>query len=199
MSSRRGDDRVHRLGLLSHVAGVGCVLAAAGAVWGLVCLPLQAGNVETRNQLDAALRLVHESREIRKAFEETRAEYDRTGRELVELRRRIPASAAESDFLKQTAELASREGVSILEFHPGRTSQGELCHQMDVRLKARGGYAGVCRFLSGLNELTRLCRTKSVKVSADGATEGLYHLELSLEIFFGLEARAEAVTLEPKR
>lgn len=199
MSSRRGDERVRRLGLLSHAAGVGCVLAAAGAVWGLVCLPLQAGNVETRYQLDAALRLVHESREIRKTFEETRAEYDRTSRELVELRRRIPAASDESEFLRQTAELASQMGVSILEFHPGRTSQGDLCQQMDVRLKARGGYPGVCRFLGGLSDLTRLCRTKSVKVTADGATEGLYHLELSLEIFFGLEPQAEGVNAEPNR
>lgn len=189
MSSRKGDDQVRRLGLLSHVAGAGCTLAAAGAVWGLVCLPLQASNTETRQQLDAALVLVHDSREIRKTFDETRAEYDRTSRELVQLRQRIPQSAGESEFLREAAALASTVGVSITEFHPGRGSAGDLCQRMDVRMKARGEYTGACRFLSGLNELTRLCRTKSVKVTADGATEGLYHLELSLEIFYGLEAQ----------
>ena len=138
MSSRRGDERVRRLGLLGHAAGAGCVLAAAGAVWGLVCLPLQAGNVETRCQLDAALRLVHQSREIRQTFEETRAEYDRTSRELVELRRRIPSSSDESDFLKQTADLASQAGVSVRKTSIGsRSASGTVAASRIARIGVR--------------------------------------------------------------
>lgn len=145
-----------------------------------VALLAQADAVRARRQ-----RLQEDERQIRE--------------QLLQVRRRIPPSASEAEFLEELTEHASRCGLQILDFVPGETRPSGEHLRTRVRLTATTDYAGFCRFLRGIRQLERLCDVDQITLTAEDPAANAQSLELGLSIFHAAPLSVAEATEEPIR
>ena len=103
--------------------------------------------------------------------------------QLTDLMARIPAARNESDFLAQLAELAHQYELKIRNYRPGVVFEKEKHSEMEIRLSAEDSYQSCCRFLAGLESLSRLCRITHLNISVPDDAE-IYPIEMTLRIYF---------------
>jgi Tfp pilus assembly protein PilO len=107
----------------------------------------------------------------------------RVTQELQQVRRRIPASAAEADFLEELSEHAEDCGVTIEDFIPGEVEAMGEHMRTQVRITATTDFGGFCRFLRQLRTLERLCDVDEVVMTSVDPAVNEQSLELTLSIF----------------
>lgn len=145
-------------------AGVlGCIGLVAGA-WFLLHAPLNAEAAELTRARDE-LRDLHDSRPRVIADNRARKEtIDSLKAELKQLNDRLPDAPDAQQMLHAVSRLARDSDVTLPEFQPGGESQWGELHSVIVRLQIRGTYAGICRFLRGLESMERVSRVTQLNL-----------------------------------
>ena len=101
-----------------------------------------------------------------------------------ELVSRVPVDPAEAEYLSQVTELARSSSVAIDQYHPGLPVEHEDYGSLEVVVHLHAPYENVCRFLAGIETLPRLCRARSLKITAPETEGEDYHVEVTLQIYF---------------
>lgn len=107
-------------------------------------------------------------------------------------RAKIPEQAGESEFLAQLTNLALQSGLSIRDYTPGPATRLAEHHMVEVEVSAEGDHAGLCQFLNGLPELSRLCRLTELDIETPKSGESRYPIQLKMQIFFQPPSRGDA-------
>ena len=102
----------------------------------------------------------------------------------VAIQQRIPAEALEGEFLAQLSKTAQAEGVQILDYRPGLAAARGDYSQMEIGLSCEGTYAGLCGFVSRLEQMPRLAQLVQVQIESR-RDSSIYPAEMSLVIYFG--------------
>ena len=101
------------------------------------------------------------------------------------LQSRVPGSAESGSFLKYVSDIARQQNLSISDFQPARSTEGDGYTAMEVILNGRGSFASICSFFDQLSKVTRLSKVKDVSV-AIGDDSNEYPVKTTLVIYFGL-------------
>ena len=184
-------DRLRKLDIALHGAGLALLLLSIGAAWALGYQPLETarGEAEARcaeinDLLGSAGRLRHEQAQLKRSLADARDEE-------IRLLARVPDEAHEADFLSQMSHLAKEVGMELRDYRPGQVQPQATCSAMEVALTCEGPYESLCRFLDGVGRLPRLVNLSQLEV--EGSHGGsIYLTTLKLVIYFGAVANGAA-------
>lgn len=107
---------------------------------------------------------------------------------LQQLRSKFPNVPEESAFLQQLSERATDNKVLLGEFRPGSTSKRSNCKEIDLKLRATGRYADICRWLDSFESLPRLVNVSQFSLTGPAAPGGDCVVDVQLSLLFGLDS-----------
>jgi Tfp pilus assembly protein PilO len=98
-------------------------------------------------------------------------------------KQRVPREARVPEFLHEVSAVLADEETTRRELIPGAArSQGDY-EELPITITFESSFAGAFRTLSRIEQLTRLSRVDSVKMTSAAGGTGLVRVELKLVIF----------------
>lgn len=97
--------------------------------------------------------------------------------------RRLPRYQEIDGFLRQITGNLSEEGLGNPLIETGNPTKEQLFHTLPIKMKFRGSYLSLARFLERLEKAERLTRVGMLKINADPNHESL-DIELQVNIYF---------------
>lgn len=173
----------HGIRIVKLTMAVGGGLVCVGLVLGmyfLVYAPLNAEAADLRAKRDALQNMRNSKGEVHARNEQKRKRLLALQKELKSLEQRIPADARFEQLLRHVSGLANESEVKMLDFQPSGGAEWGKLRSAIVRVQLRGGFSGICRFLSGLNTIKRVTRATKIHVRMADRKTGT--LEVSLEL-----------------
>jgi Tfp pilus assembly protein PilO len=153
----------------------------AAAVW-LYFLPLGRDAVGVEQQVTVSEGFVQTAARIRTENADLKRRAAELETKMAGLMARIPDKPQESEFLANLATLASETGLMIREYRPGVVTKREKYDELEIELSAQASYESLCRFLSGMQSLSRLCQISQLEIKADEGAA--YSIDMELHVFF---------------
>lgn len=102
------------------------------------------------------------------------------------VRAKSPTAPEEMRFLQQLSELAHANKVTFSDFRPGGVVNHPDFKQIELSLRGQGPYAGLCRWLAGLQDLPRMVHVSHLTIVAPSTNNGDCTVDLQLHLVFGL-------------
>ncbi len=172
-----------------------CVSLTAGLAclgWLLVNhMQLQQADIVQRTaECHSLLRHAHDMHRAAGQLQEDTAAIQQA---LSTLRAKWPDTADETTFLQLVSQLAADHGVSVSDYRPGGVAKHAEFHEIELRLSGSGPYAGLCRWLVGLNELPRVVRLSQLTIVAPTVPGGDCAVDIHLQLMFGLDPATRLV------
>ncbi len=187
-TSRPADTGGHRelsaFGWSLHGAGLAVTAAVVIALAVIVIRPLRAEATRVRAGILAASNYLQQEDQIESRHEQFQATLTEQQRLQADLLAQVPERPRESEFLAQLTELSRSTGMSINGYTPGETTQHNSHASLAIRLKAHASHESLCRFLTGLETLPRLCHVTHLHVATPTLTDTVYPVEMTVRIFF---------------
>jgi Tfp pilus assembly protein PilO len=165
-----------------HAAGA---LAAGGlvaAAVGLFFVPLTRDAAGVEQQVTVSEGFVQTAERIRTENADLKRRAAELETQMAGLMARIPDKPQESEFLANLATLAGETGLTIREYRPGVVTRKEKYDELEIELSAQANYESLCRFLSGMQSLSRLCQISQLEIKTDEDTG--YSIDMELHVFF---------------
>jgi Tfp pilus assembly protein PilO len=139
-----------------------------------------------------ALRQSHadELQNLRVAEDQTRRLPDVAGdvrllRARLERTKRLPPQDELPACIKEIDMLGQQSALRTFDITPGSPHRQELFNDMPVDLRFQGDYVDVVNFLRKLDEVQRLTRVRSIKMSSThDRKSGQVEVQLSMELYF---------------
>lgn len=103
---------------------------------------------------------------------------------------RVPATADETEFLRQLAAIARAAELEIRDYRPGRVSQWPTHREVELSVRAEGSYESFCHFLAALGRLPRVCRVSQLTFSAPDRPNQPSVIDFQIALTFGLSPAA---------
>jgi hypothetical protein len=179
------------LALLLHGFGLGVAVVIIAAV-GLTYRAVQARVADMRSEQQQATRLLRQARDVHRDHEELTQRLEFVRAELDGLRAFYPETLNETEVLEQVSTLCDKAELALHDFHPGATADFPTHKELEVRFHCDGAYAGICRFLAGLEEFPFRCRISHLNVAAPTAPGQHCGLDLQLRLSFALKEKSLA-------
>lgn len=176
--------KLRQFGLALHGVGLLVTLGIVASLYAIGSVSFDARSRETATTIAAKRQFLDSAGPITKSYEELKQQLQNEETRLSELFERIPQHPQESDFLAQLAKLARQSNVTIRQFSRGEATKEATYSGMEVQLTAQASHASVCRFLSGLADLRRLCHVRKLSISSGGEDQADYPVDMTLRIFF---------------
>ena len=85
--------------------------------------------------------------------------------------------------------------MSISDFQPGKSVEGDGFTAMEVVLSGRGSFASICTFFDRLSKVARLSKVKDLNVTV-AEDNPKYPMKTTLVIYFGLTDKRAAAAKE---
>jgi len=187
-------EKLQRFGMVLHAGSALITLAIVLVMFGVLYLRLDTGNRKTAGLVLDKQQFLESARSISSTHDQLEQQLRDEEARLKKMIERIPATPQESGFLGELAKLARESGVSIQQFSRGVATEKQTHSEMQVQLSANASHASICRFLSGLAGLRRLCHVRDVSISKATKADQGYPIEITLRIFFAplRQARIDA-------
>lgn len=167
---------------LHIVACAACLLLlAAGAATGRWLSTFAEDN---QSRGDAAAACLVQEAEISQRNNRLRAELDTAKGKFAALNACLPAGPREAELIAQLADIGKASGLEINSFRPGHKTEHADLGQLELRLSATGPFSGLCRFLSELPTLPRLCHVGGLEISPLDEAGATIAAELQLHVLF---------------
>jgi Tfp pilus assembly protein PilO len=165
-----------------------CGLAVAGALFCAVYVPaigaLRSEQARIEDDISSARRLLDSAEDLRREHRDLSSQEGQAEARTEQLLARIPHAPQESEFLAHVARLAQDAPLSLKDFRPSESKSHDRFSEMEIQLSAEGSYTGICRFLTGLENLPRLCSISRLSIDSERGSNGNYPVELTLMIYF---------------
>jgi Tfp pilus assembly protein PilO len=182
-----------------HSLGLGGTLAVVALAYFLLIRPADLETRQIHAQVQQRAGYLSTADAIHSHNRELKSRLDETENLLAQVKRRIPESAQEADFLAQLAAAAEHSGVEIVDYRPAASVSQDRHSEVTIQLSAKGSYAAMCRLLHRLESLPRLCHITGMEINAGGNDPRVYTFDLTLQIFFSQKRPAVASNEESKR
>ena len=188
----------HLLRLLS--TSVGAVLWGSMLLgyYALFHVPLHRHEDEQLAKIADLQVLLHNSSNVHTTHRTLREAMNSLQNQITEVRRRIPNSPLEGEFLSDATRLALEEHISIETFHRQNMTSFSDYSEVDVVLQGRGSYASICRFLFRVTELDRMSTVRSMTIERD-AVEDMYPFKVVYSLQFGIKTDLGPLEQEKQR
>lgn len=185
MNAAETRKRVSALNRNCNVTGTGLTVLLLVGLYVFAFRPILADSARVGKLESATQEFLDTSDDITRETRESQSQSATLDQELTRILAGVPESANESEFLGQLATLADGSGLKLGQFRPGQTTQKDTYRQLEIELTGQGTYPAICRFLSGLKDLDRLCRLETLNISSnDSAGTAPYPIRMTLVIFF---------------
>ena len=184
---------LHNLVWLSHLTVykllfAGITVALALGNWAVIAW-LQDQQQQTDNRVADSHSLLRRAREVHASHRHWQAQ-TKVARQTVEnLAAKMPASPQESQFLHELSEMAATNQVTLSDFRRGNIADYKEFKEIELRVRGAGTYAGLCRWLTGLEGLPRTVRVSQMTLSAPATAGGHCSVELDLHLRYGLNRK----------
>ncbi|QDU54770.1 type 4a pilus biogenesis protein PilO [Aeoliella mucimassa] len=182
------DRRMLRLLTTSIGAAVWGVLVLG--YYGLYHVPLHNRESEHRERIANLSVLLNDNTNVHAMHRQLRETKTHLEDQIAGIRRRIPISPLEAQFLSETTKLASQHRVIIDNFRRQEIASFKDYSEVDVVISGRGSYSSVCQFLHGVNQLERLSTVRSMSLKRSDV-EGVYPFEVVYSLQFGIQTDLE--------
>jgi Tfp pilus assembly protein PilO len=179
------DPETVRFGRLLHYSGVAITLLCGAGAYTCLFTPIERDIFNVSMRIDELTESSRNAAAINSEHEKLSGHLKDIQARYTALQGRVPGNAEAGSFLKFVSDIARQENLTIGDFQPSRSSEGDGYTAMEVMLNGRGSFASICRFFDRLSKVTRLSKVKDVAVTAgDDGSE--YPVKATLVIYFGL-------------
>ncbi len=141
-----------------------------------------------RQSLDDArrddLRLLTSADQVRLEREAAARQLESLSTSLAELKKRIPATPKEAEFLAQVSALAETSGVRLKNFRPGRVGGAASIKSCDVQLSLVGSFASICKLLDGLAEVPRILNVPRITLLGPPTAGDFCNADVTISLCF---------------
>jgi Tfp pilus assembly protein PilO len=186
------DTETVRFGRLLHYAGVAITLLCAAMAYTYLFTPIEKDIFDVSVRIDELSESSRNAPAIHSEHEKLSGRLKDIAARYAALQGRVPGSAEAGSFLKYVSDIARQENLSISDFQPAKSVEGDGFTAMEVVLSGRGSFGSICTFFDRLSKVARLSKVKDLNVAIgdDGAD---YPMKTTLVIYFGLtDTRAAA-------
>lgn len=184
MPDRIGQDRLTAFAWLLHAAGLCVTIAVVVVAAALLFRPINDKSRLVADEIQSTTDYLKQKPELAGRHDKLQRTLTDRQKRHAELIARIPDAPRESEFLTQLTQLARSTGMAISRYNPGEAVEDRSHASLEIELKAQASYASICRFLTGLEELPRLCRVTKLSIIAPAPDSDAYPVDLTLQIFF---------------
>jgi Tfp pilus assembly protein PilO len=189
------DPETVRFGRLLHYAGVAITLLCGIAAYTYLFTPIEKDIFDVSMRIDELAESSRNAPAIHSEHEKLSGRLKDIAARYAALQGRVPGSAEAGSFLKFVSDVARQENLSISDFQPARSVEGDGFTAMEVMLSGRGSFASICTFFDRLSKVARLSKVKDLSVTA--AEDGNeYPMKTTLVIYFGLTDKRAATAME---
>lgn len=102
------------------------------------------------------------------------------------IRRRVPSTPMEADFLSTASTIAEEERVAIQDFRRESTLEYEDYSEATVVIRGTGSYASLCRFLDRIGKLERVSTVRKMSLKS-GVRDSGYPFEVTYALQFRMQ------------
>ncbi|HEY4232536.1 MAG TPA: type 4a pilus biogenesis protein PilO [Lacipirellulaceae bacterium] len=189
------DPETVRFGRLLHYGGVAITLLCGAAAYAYLFTPIERDIFDVSVRIDELTESSRNASAIQGEHEKLSGRLKDIAARYASLQGRVPGSAEAGSFLKYVSDIARQENLSISDFQPARSVEGDGFTAMEVMLSGRGSFASICTFFDRLSKVTRLSKVKDLTVTtAEDGNE--YPMKTTLVIYFGLTDKRAAAAKE---
>jgi len=182
------DVKFRGLKLAINLGGIFASLVISLTYYFQIHTPLEEQAEADHQRVEQVRDLLGEAVELRKQ-RATLLEEQQALEKLVEgVHERLPATADDGEFLAVAAQVAKEEGLQIIDYQRGQAALKEGHSQIDLGLKCIGDYAGLCRFLTRLEEMPRVSNVTQLRLQTLPG-KSVYPVEIRLVLYYGLETK----------
>lgn len=179
----RHDTQTGMLTAVLNAAGATVSLAVVAALMFGLIRPAMAERTRVREIVDATNTFLNRQSEAKAKRDRFHARATDAEQQLQRSLDRVPGSAQESRFLAQLSELADSSGLVIRQFRPAQPTHKELHSELKIDVHGTANYPSLCRFLSQVHDMPRLCRVAKLTIS-DAGPDDNYSVNLTVIVFF---------------
>ena len=169
-----------------HAAGVAIACLSASGFYLLFTLPLLAERSADITRIEQLRRLVLTDKSVAQTHAELTEELAELRERAESIRKRVPATSDEAEFLGKLAQLADDHDVRILEYRRGQVQRAKTHTQLDVGLKCTGSYAGLCAFLDQVAQLQRISSTTEISIRSENIP-AMRSVDLVFKLFYDMQ------------
>jgi Tfp pilus assembly protein PilO len=108
--------------------------------------------------------------------------------QLADVKRRLPSSAKEAEFLAQLSALAEHSGVRLKNFRPGQVANGPSLNTCEVQLSLVGPFASICKLFDGLAEVPRFLSVARVALAGPPSAGDACIADVTISLCFAAAA-----------
>ena len=193
---------LHNLIRLSHLTVykllfAGITVALALGNWAVIAW-LQNQRQLTDSRIADSQSLLGRTREVHAHYRHWQAQTKLARQTAENLAAKMPASPQESQFLHELSQMAATNQVTLSDFRRGNIADLKEFKEIELRVRGTGTYAGLCRWLTGLEGLPRNVRVSQMTLAAPATVGGNCSVELDLHLRYGL-SRTPDSTVSIKR
>lgn len=169
---------------LLHGAGMATTLLVVIIAYAVVFRPMTHEASDLRATIAARSDFLEGAGAIRAKNDELKGSLAETEELIGSIKRRIPDTPREADFLAQLSDAATSSDVEIVDYRPAATVEKDNHYELTIQVSANGKYAGICQFLDQLQSLPRLCHITGMVINARDLKSKSYPVELTLQVFY---------------
>ncbi len=184
MQGNRNQKRRTALGWSLHAAGLAVTAAILAASVLLVFVPSHRTRIRLDEQLAATSDFLNTAGDVKSRNEELTRQLSERESHLDQLMSRLPESPNESDFLAELTGLAQQTHLTIRDYRPGAPKEEKNYNYVEIALSGNATYESLCRFLKGLQSLSRVSRVTKLDISNPDQSADEYAINMSLRIYF---------------
>jgi Tfp pilus assembly protein PilO len=157
--------------------------AAAVAYVTLSFLPERRATAEARQQIRQKQDYIVQAGGLAAVLRTAETELKRTRAYTAAWEQRAPAEGELSATYGKIHELAKAAGATVTRFDPEPAVHYETISQIPIKMGCVGSFAGICRFLEGVERLPLAIWEKEVAIKQNGQHEKDVSCELILAVF----------------
>lgn len=197
-TSQKTDANLSRLKLAINLGGIVACFVTSLSYYSLIHKPLQEKAEADHQRVNQVRGLLGEAMKLRKQRAALSTEQRALEKLVAGVHERLPATAEDGEFLAVAAQVAEDEGLQIIDYQRGQATTKDGHSQIDLGLKCIGDYAGLCRFLTRLEEMPRVSNVTQLRLQTLPGKK-LYPVEIRLVLYYGLETKLADTDLTARK
>jgi Tfp pilus assembly protein PilO len=111
--------------------------------------------------------------------------------QLADLKRRLPSSAKEAEFLAQLSALAEHSGVRLKNFRPGQVANGPSLNTCEVQLSLVGPFANICKLFDRLADVPRFLSVARLTLAGPPSAGDACIADVTINLCFAAAANRQ--------
>ena len=175
---------------------MGTMLVIVTLAHAFIFRSMDVESAELRSAVQRGTEFLKRTNEIQSRNRELKGSLTETEELIAGIKRRIPDSPRQADFLAQLAGAAEASEIEIVDFRPDTAVETKDHFELTIRVSAAGKYEAICRFLNRLESLPRLCDVVGMEIDAQDLAGEIYPFNLTLQVFYSSTQRAAAQKAE---